>query len=137
MILELDTQIREHGGVEGPVTFKHDELKSKRSEYKKKLGGLENNLKEKTKELEKAEETLEKLADDLKKTEESIETLKGNSREWFYNKHEWDLGELWNILGIDWDIEFKKERLILSEDVIPLKILEKNEIIKALIKTKD
>jgi chromosome segregation protein len=80
-ILELDTQIREHGGVEGPSTIKLEDLKSKRAEYKKKLATVENNLNEKTQELETAEKMLEKMAEELNVTEKSIEDLKGEREE--------------------------------------------------------
>jgi chromosome segregation protein len=80
-ILELDTQIREHGGADGVSSYKLDELKSKRAEYKKKLAGLEKNLNDKTGELEGAEDALLKFAEELKNTEGKIEELMGKRDE--------------------------------------------------------
>jgi chromosome segregation protein len=75
-IIELETQLREHGGADGVSTLKIDNLKSKKVEYKKKLAALENQLSEKSSELEAAEEALQDLANELKATEEAIENLK-------------------------------------------------------------
>ncbi|UCE37270.1 MAG: chromosome segregation protein SMC [Thermoplasmata archaeon] len=75
-ILELETQIRAHGGQDSVSEIKIEDLKSKRKEYKKKLAALEKSLNEKNDELLRIENHLEKLGEDLKSIEEQIETLK-------------------------------------------------------------
>jgi chromosome segregation protein len=80
-IIELETQLREHGGADGVSTLKIDELKSKKAEHKKKLTALEKQLSEKSSELEGAEEALQNLANELNETLKDIENLKSQREE--------------------------------------------------------
>ncbi len=75
-IMHLEGLLREHGGKDDTSSIKMDDLKSKRTEYKKKLAQLEKSLEGKTNELEEVESHLSKLSDDLKATVEAIEHLK-------------------------------------------------------------
>lgn len=80
-IIQLEGQVRDHGGKDDASTIKIDGLKVKRAEYKKKLSALEENLNEKTKELEDAEKALQNLADETKAAENAIEDLKQGREE--------------------------------------------------------
>jgi chromosome segregation protein len=80
-IIQLDTQIREHGGKDDAFTMKIDALKAKRAEYKKKLSALEKNLNDKTSELQVAENSLQEMAEKAKSIEDTMEELKRKREE--------------------------------------------------------
>jgi chromosome segregation protein len=80
-IISLESQIRNHDGQDGASSIKIDDLKSKRKEYKKKLAGLADNLKERSSELEEAENQLLTLEDDLNAISKEIDDLKENREE--------------------------------------------------------
>jgi chromosome segregation protein len=80
-ILELENQVREFGGKDDVSSIKLDDLKSKRTEFKKKLAAINKNLEDKSKELAQAEEILQKLVEELANTESAIEDFKAQREE--------------------------------------------------------
>jgi chromosome segregation protein len=75
-IIQLEGQIREYGGNDDVSNIKIDTLKSKRTEYKKKLAACEKNLKEKSEELDEAEKALNNLIHESNEINDNIESLK-------------------------------------------------------------
>lgn len=75
-IIRLEGQIREHGGKDDASAMKIETLKTKRTEYKKKLSALEKSLDDRTKELEDTEKGLQNMAEEAKAIENAIEALK-------------------------------------------------------------
>lgn len=80
-IIQLEGQIREHGGKDGASSMKIEALKAKRTVFKKKLSALNKSLEDKTRELEEAEGKLEELAERLKGIEDAIEDKKQKREE--------------------------------------------------------